>query len=386
MKDEANLSVDVELSDGLDLESLMADLDNASIAGLSHSERLAIKRRLVRNAQGDGVLEFLEQQVRLPANGVRICKTSEKFNLDALEDKVVTDIINLQRSNDIRELNDFLASANEQLPVGGSYTGCVETLDQRMRRILRKFPWGINYLYYGMDFVFKRVFPKLPVTRQIYFLMTSGRNHAMSKAEALGRMVYNGFDIDEVKEIDGLLYFTCRKAGDPLKEDEPSHGLILKIKRIGKNQKPITVYKFRTMHPYAQFLQAYVYEMNSLQSGGKFRNDFRITSWGRFMRKFWIDEIPMLFNMLRGDLKLVGVRPLSPHYLSLYSDELQEKRQKAKPGMIPPFYADLPETLDEIMESEVNYLDAHKKSAFKTDWKYFRKAVKNILFKRATSN
>ena len=104
------------------------------------------------------------------------------------------------------------------------------------------------------------------------------------------------------------------------------------------------------------------------------------------MRKLWIDEIPMLYNMLRGDLKLVGVRPLSAHYMSLYSEELQAKRIDSKPGMIPPFYADLPETLDEIMESEMNYLDSHREKPLKTDWKYFRKALKNIIFKRATSN
>ena len=73
------------------------------------------------------------------------------------------------------------------------------------------------------------------------------------------------------------------------------------------------------MHPYAEYLQKFVYEKFSLQEGGKFNNDFRVASWGKVFRKLWIDELPMIINFFKGDLKLVGVRPLSNHYLNLYS-------------------------------------------------------------------
>ena len=49
------------------------------------------------------------------------------------------------------------------------------------------------------------------------------------------------------------------------------------MKRIGINNKLITVYKIRTMHPYAEYIQSYVFETNNLQDGGKFKNDYRIT-------------------------------------------------------------------------------------------------------------
>jgi lipopolysaccharide/colanic/teichoic acid biosynthesis glycosyltransferase len=94
----------------------------------------------------------------------------------------------------------------------------------------------------------------------------------------------------------------------------------------------------------------------------------------------------MLINLLRGDLKVVGVRPLSQHYFNLYSRELQEKRIKYKPGLVPPFYADLPKTLQEIMDSEMKYLEQYEQHPIITDIKYFFKAFYNIIFKRARSN
>jgi len=158
------------------------------------------------------------------------------------------------------------------------------------------------------------------------------------------------------------------------------------MRRIGKNGKVIFVYKFRTMHPYSEYLQKYVYERNSLQDGGKIRDDFRVTYWGRIMRKLWIDELPMFINFFKGELKLVGVRPLSTHYLSLYDDELREMRLKHKPGLLPPFYADLPTTLEEIIESEKKYLRAYDQYGLITDVRYLFAAMYNILIKRARSN
>jgi lipopolysaccharide/colanic/teichoic acid biosynthesis glycosyltransferase len=155
---------------------------------------------------------------------------------------------------------------------------------------------------------------------------------------------------------------------------------------VGKNGKIIYVYKMRTMHPYSEYLQDYIYKTNDLEAGGKFKNDFRVSTTGRIMRKLWLDELPMLINLLRGDLKLVGVRPLSRHYFELYSDELKAKRIKTRPGLVPPFYADMPKTLEEIQASENKYLDAYLRRPFLTDWRYFWKAFYNIVVKKARSN
>ena len=161
--------------------------------------------------------------------------------------------------------------------------------------------------------------------------------------------------------------------------------MIVKLRRIGKNGDYIWVYKFRTMFAYSEYLQTYVYNNNNLQVGGKFRDDYRITDWGRWMRKSWFDELPMLINVVKGQLKLVGVRPLSEQYFELYDPELRDLRIKYKPGMLPPFYADMPETLEEIQESERKYLESYGKHPFRTDWKYFWNIVRTILFRHKRS-
>ncbi|HPS40071.1 MAG TPA: hypothetical protein PL124_11695, partial [Candidatus Cloacimonadota bacterium] len=87
-----------------------------------------------------------------------------------------------------------------------------------------------------------------------------------------------------------------------------------------------------------------------------------------------------------GEVTLVGVRALSEHYFSLYPKDLQELRLRVKPGLLPPFYADMPKTFEEIVASERIYLEKKLKAPFRTDWAYFWKGVWNILVKRARSN
>ena len=115
--------------------------------------------------------------------------------------------------------------------------------------------------------------------------------------------------------------------------------------------------------------------LHDLRDGGKFKNDFRITSWGAICRKIWLDELPMLMNYFQGDMKLVGVRPLSKQYFELYRKDVQERRIKYKPGLIPPFYADMPCDLDAIQASELKYLDSFDKHPFFTDFSYFWKSA-----------
>ncbi|MBM3421581.1 MAG: sugar transferase, partial [Bacteroidetes bacterium] len=98
------------------------------------------------------------------------------------------------------------------------------------------------------------------------------------------------------------------------------------------------------------------------------------------------DELPMLINLFKGDMKIVGVRPLSRHYFELYTHEMQERRVRYKPGLLPPFYADMPVTLDEIQESEKRYLDSYDRSPILTDIRYFFRSIWNIVCRHARSN
>jgi lipopolysaccharide/colanic/teichoic acid biosynthesis glycosyltransferase len=87
----------------------------------------------------------------------------------------------------------------------------------------------------------------------------------------------------------------------------------------------------------------------------------------------------MVINLVKGDLKLVGVRPLSLDYFSCYPTKVKQLRTKTKPGLIPPYYVDLPNSFDEVIKSEEKYLDQYFQSPIMTDSKYLFKAVWNIV-------
>ena len=316
----------------------------------------------------------------------RIVSTTTQFNITSLPQNDYEYIINLKRINDIKDLDHFLDAVNHKVRHDGYFMCCVETKNLRKRRILNKYPLILNYLYYTGDFIVKRVFPKLRLTRWIYLSLTKGKNVVMSRAEALGRMVRAGFAISNESFINGYLYIEGRKNGEPLNIYNKSYGLLIALPRIGKKGERIKVYKLRTMHPYSEYIQDYVYGLYSLEEGGKFKNDFRIASWGAFSRKVWLDELPMLLNFLQGNMKLVGVRPLSEQYFNLYSDELKKKRINYKPGLVPPFYHDMPCDMEEIEASEMRYLEAWDKHHLWTDIRYFSKSVFNIVFNKARSN
>ncbi len=333
---------------------------------------------------GNHVYGFLNENMDLADSGNLIISTTSRFNI--LNQLLIYDnIVNLKRVNDIRYVNKFFESVNGKLISGGTFIGRAETKNFRKKRILKKYPAGLNYIYYSLDFVLKRIFPKLPVTKKIYFFLTRGNNRVMSRAEVLGRLVACGFEIDQEIIIDGNLFFVARKVREPLFPEDPTFGPLIKLKRVGKNGKVFNVFKLRTMHPFSEFLQEYVYQNNSLDKSGKFKDDFRISTLGKIFRKFWIDELPMFINFFRGEMKLVGVRPISQHYFSLYPRELREKRIQYKPGLFPPYYADMPQTLDEIVASELNYLEQYEKNRFLTDLKYFQKIFINIVFHKARS-
>ncbi len=329
--------------------------------------------------------DFISSNIDLASPATQIVSTVDNFSIEQLPSPRTRAILNLKRINDIRRVNKFFELVNDKLPDSGLFAGCCETLELRNKKLIRKYPFLINRMILAMDYVFKRVMPKLPVTKKIYFMLAGGRNRTISRAETLGRLYSCGFEIIDEKPIGNLYYFVARKVAGPVYDLSPSYGMFFPMIRTGKNGKTIKVYKVRTMYPFSEYVQSYIYETNRLDTGGKFRDDFRVTAVGRVMRKLWIDELPMLLNVLKGDLKLVGIRPLSKHFQSLYPDEVLELRHKTRPGLVPPYYADMPKGLGEIVESEKRYLLAYQKAPFKTDCKYFWKAFVNIVFRNARS-
>jgi len=372
--------IDKELEDG--------QLEGIELSTLPKKKPLQDrpKARAVEQDLGTEVLNFIGKHTDIDLPNCEVTRTTDLFNIAKLEDLCFSTIVNLQRINDVQGIDELLRATNLKLPIGGRFIGCVETLEASKKRIFKNNSAWKAPLMYISDFVVKRVFPKLRLTRSMYFLLTGGKNRSISKTEALGRCVFCGFRLDEIQELNGILYFACSKVEEPKEGPAPSKGMLLRIPRVGRGGKQMTIYKFRTMHPYAEYLQDYVIKKYGYNEQGKPANDFRLTPWGRFLRKYWLDELPMLINLLKGDVKLVGVRPLSLSKFNLYPKDMQKLRTSTTPGLVPPFYRDLPTTFEELLESEKKYLLAYKKNPIKTDVEYFLKILYNIFINNARSS
>lgn len=278
-----------------------------------------------------------------------------------------------------KKLNNYFNLINKSLVIGEIYEDDFESYNHRNKKIINGSFYPLNKFLLIFDVFFHRIIPKLKIFKKIYFKLTNGKNRAFSKAEIYGRLYYCGFEIVQEKNLNDRVFFSARKIKENKIIKSLNYGLFIKLERLGKYNKIFKVYKIRTMSPYSEYLQKYIFNKNKLDLDGKIKNDFRISSKGKILRKFWIDELPMIFNIFKGQMKLVGVRPISKHYFNLYDKELQDLRSQCKPGFIPPFYVDLPSTFDEIMESEKKYLKSYKKHPLKTDLKYFVIAFKNVL-------
>ena len=228
----------------------------------------------------------------------------------------------------------------------------------------------------------------MKITRWFYMGMTKGKNRCYSRVELLGRMYRAGFEVVDERFHRGEYFILGQKFRKPIWDDDPSYGALVKLNRVGYKGHMIGVYKFRTMYPYSEYLQPYILEHEGLQKGGKFAHDYRVNYWGHKLRSSWLDELPMFINILKGQMKLVGVRPLSRQYFGLYTPEMQDLHVSVKPGLLPPFYYDekTPETLEDVQASERRYIEAYHKRPFATDWRYFWGTIGNILFKHKRSH
>lgn len=299
------------------------------------------------------------------------------------------DAIVVQRPlHTIYEVDRFLADANQRLTQNG-YLYCNSRTSAIKREIIKKqFPKAVAAVVYFFHYLWHCVCPKLRLTKKLYFLLSGGKNRTFHRVEILGRLYRAGFEVLNENTQHGEFRVLCRRAKDPITDDVPTGAPLIKLNRVGKDGKMIGVYKFRTMYAYSEYIQPYVYAYHNLDNSGKFANDFRVNFWGKVLRATWLDELPMMFNVLKGQMKLVGVRPLSRHYFSLYTPEMQQLRVKVKPGMLPPFYYEekTPETLEEIQESERRYTEAYLQHPFLTDWRYFWGILAKIVLKRRKSH
>ena len=142
--------------------------------------------------------------------------------------------------------------------------------------------------------------------------------------------------------------------------DDPKGSPFYKQMRIGRHGKPFNMYKFRSMYVDAEKRKKDLMDSNEMDGPVfKMKNDPRITRVGRFIRKYSIDEIPQLFNVLIGNMSIVGPRPALPEEVEKYSD-YNKLRLVVTPGItctwqIMPDKNDIP--YEKWLEMDLEYIE-----------------------------
>ena len=315
---------------------------------------------------------------------VKVISTANQIEIDTLAAPLGL-LINLTKINNIRRLNRYFLSVHKKIHLGGWIIVKYQSLEVRKVELLNRLSKALFLPFYSFDFFFHRVFPRLWHINSLYFMITKGENRALSKAEVWGRLHYCGFEVLHEVVVGNEIFLIAQKTQEPSRDENPSYYPFIKLDRIGLHGEIIKIHKLRTMHPYSEYIQSKVYELTNLGTSGKIKDDFRITCWGKVLRKYWLDELPQIIDLLCGKIKLVGIRAMSKHYFSLYPKEYQEMFVKVKPGLLAPLFDENTAGFDEIVEVEGRYLKKYLQNPVNTDIEYFWKTITNIFFKGTRS-
>ncbi len=165
-----------------------------------------------------------------------------------------------------------------------------------------------------------------------------------------------------------------------VKLDSPGPA-IFKQARIGKKGKPFTFYKFRSMHQNAEEIRASLMHLNEADGPVfKIKQDPRITRVGRILRKTSLDELPQFFNVLKGDMSLVGPRPPLPCEVERYT-KYQRRRLSVTPGItcIWQISGRSDVTFDRWVEMDLEYI---RNQSLLTDAIILLKTIPAVLLQR----
>lgn len=143
--------------------------------------------------------------------------------------------------------------------------------------------------------------------------------------------------------------------------------IIFKQKRPGKNEKIFTLYKFRTMTDKRDI------------DGNLLPDEYRLTKFGKFLRSTSLDELPELINIIKGDMAIVGPRPLLVEYLPYYTEE-EKHRHDVRPGLTGLAQVNGRNALqwEERFSFDLQY---KKNVSFKEDFKIILMTIKKVLKK-----
>lgn len=152
--------------------------------------------------------------------------------------------------------------------------------------------------------------------------------------------------------------------------------------RMGHNKRRFTMIKFRTMSIDAESRIDEIAHLNEKDGPiFKIKNDPRVTRVGRFLRKFSIDELPQLINVLIGDMSLVGPRPLSIRDALAMEQSWQKRRFSVKPGMTCLWQISGRSNLDfdQWVELDLEYID---RWSLQLDWMILLKTIPAVIAAR----
>jgi exopolysaccharide biosynthesis polyprenyl glycosylphosphotransferase len=158
---------------------------------------------------------------------------------------------------------------------------------------------------------------------------------------------------------------------------------IFRQERCGLNGRRFVFYKFRSMCDNAEELKASLAHLNQKSTAFKIPNDPRLTRLGWFLRKFSIDEWPQLWNVLKGDMSLVGPRPAVPEEVELYQ-RWQRRRLRMRPGLTCLWAVAGRDTVDfeTWMKMDMQYIDTW---SLALDWKIILRTIPRVLTGRGAS-
>jgi exopolysaccharide biosynthesis polyprenyl glycosylphosphotransferase len=158
---------------------------------------------------------------------------------------------------------------------------------------------------------------------------------------------------------------------------------IFRQERCGLNGRRFVFYKFRSMCDNAEELKASVAHLNQRSTAFKIPNDPRLTRLGWFLRKFSIDEWPQLWNVLKGDMSLVGPRPAVPEEVEMYQ-RWQRRRLRMRPGLTCLWAVAGRDALDfdTWMKMDMQYIDTW---SLALDWKIILRTIPRVLTGRGAS-
>jgi len=299
--------------------------------------------------------------------------------------------------NNVKRLNQLFERSTRTIEEGGLLLVTYRSLESELEE-LRRNSNGVKFcLQYLLHFIVFRAIPKSRIFARLYFSpfmswldrtrreSTDRQKRSIARAEALGRFIYWGMSIIAEDQIDEKSCIIAAKISTQKTDRIPSYHAIVALEKVGLGGEVIKLHKIRSMYPFSEFLQKGLYDQHGLTNTGKFKNDFRLTDYGPFIRKYWIDEIPGIYDWLKGDVKLVGMRATSPHFLSLYPREVVKLYFKVKPGLIPPIFDEKTTGFEQIVEIEKAYLQRYLENPVKTDFLYFFYTLRDIFIRKVRS-